>query len=79
MVLKVLLLVLVVLVLALLLGTRRRPAKPAPRSRRAAPTPQPLPMLACAHCGVHLPQAEALVDPDGHGYCCEAHHIAGPG
>ena len=78
MVLKVLLLVLVVLVLAVLLGTRRRPTQPERPARRAAPTPQPLPMLACAHCGVHLPQAEAIVDPSGRGFGCEAHRVAGP-
>ncbi len=80
MVLKVLLLVLVVMVLAGLLKTRRRPDKPARPARRGGPAPQPmpLPMLACARCGVHLPQVEALVDRDGRGFCCEAHRVAGP-
>jgi uncharacterized protein len=45
----------------------------APRSP-AAPTP----MLACAHCGVHLPQAEAVTDGAGRPFCGEAHRLAGP-
>jgi uncharacterized protein len=29
-------------------------------------------MVACAHCGVHLPRSEALVQ-DGKFYCSAAH------
>ena len=47
--------------------------------KAAAPGPaQPTPMLACAHCGVHLPQAEALTDGAGRPFCGEAHRLAGP-
>jgi len=35
-------------------------------------------MLACAHCGVHLPQAEAQMDVAGRPYCGEAHRLLGP-
>lgn len=38
---------------------------------------QPTPMLACAHCGVHLPQAEAVLDATGRPFCGEAHRLAG--
>lgn len=34
-------------------------------------------LVACAHCGVHLPRAEALVAPGG-AYCSEAHARLGP-
>jgi uncharacterized protein len=46
---------------------RTRPKAPAPR----APTPV-ADMVACAHCGLHLPQHEAIVGQHGL-YCCEAH------
>lgn len=38
-------------------------------------TPAPLPekMVVCAHCGVYLPEGEALIDNAGKTYCCEAH------
>ncbi|MEO8298396.1 MAG: PP0621 family protein [Burkholderiales bacterium] len=43
----------------------------------AAPSPQA--MVRCAHCGVHLPAAEALPGPDARPYCSDAHRVAGPG
>lgn len=74
----VLLLVLLAAVAWLALGRRRgRGDTPAPPPPPAAPgTPQA--MVACAHCGVHLPQADALQDAAGHAYCSEAHRRAGP-
>jgi uncharacterized protein len=33
-------------------------------------------MVRCAHCGLHVPAAEAL-SADGRWYCCEAHRAAG--
>jgi uncharacterized protein len=38
----------------------------------------PAAMVACAHCGVHLPQPEALFDAAGRPFCSEAHRLAGP-
>ncbi len=35
-------------------------------------------MLACAHCGVHLPQADARLDAAGRPYCSDAHRLLGP-
>ena len=49
-------------------------AAPNPRNKPTAPQV----MLSCAHCGVHLPQADAL----GSGervYCSEPHRRLGPG
>lgn len=43
--------------------------KPAPRAEN---------MIECAHCGVHLPEGEALRDVQGQGYCSKAHLLAGP-
>lgn len=52
------------------------PAPQKPAARASAAEPQS--MVACAHCGVHLPQAEALTDTSGRLYCGEAHRAAGP-
>lgn len=46
-----------------------------PPSKTAAPEP----MVACAHCGMLLPQAEAVKAAESaEHYCCEAHRRAGP-
>lgn len=31
------------------------------------------PMVRCEHCGVHLPQAEAIARNDATFYCCDEH------
>jgi uncharacterized protein len=78
--LKLLLLVGVIAVLAWMLGARRRGGGSGPDPGPAAKPPPAgaTPMLACAHCGVHLPQAEALTDGAGLPYCSQAHRAAGP-
>ncbi len=57
-----------------LLRRRERQRRPRPR-----PDGQPHPasdddhvMLACAHCGLHLPRSESLPGRGGV-YCCEEH------
>lgn len=30
-------------------------------------------VVACSHCGVHLPRSEALTGPGGRLYCSESH------
>ena len=42
---------------------------PGPAARRPA---SPAPMVACAHCGMHLPQDEAVRGQRGV-YCCHEH------
>lgn len=87
---KYLLVLLVVVVAAMIwLGGRRRTPADKPRAdgkpgpagagkaepgKGAAPTT----MLACAHCGVHLPQAEALLDSQGRPFCGAEHRQLGP-
>ena len=51
----------------------RRPHRQAPRPR----TPLPERMVACAACGVYLPEMECVRAADGRPYCCEAHRDAG--
>lgn len=53
-------------------GEQRPPAPPQPGPAK------PQAMLACAHCGVHLPQADVVAGADGKPYCSDAHRLAGP-
>lgn len=68
-------------VLAIALGVwRSRQPKPEAPARPTAPprTPPPQDMVACAHCGLHLPRSEALVGDAGTLYCSPAHRERGP-
>ena len=72
------LLMLVVLGLAYALWrSKRRAAMPPPPPRPPVPTPSAQPMVACAHCGVHIPQAEALM-MGSQAYCSAEHRRMGP-
>ncbi len=66
-----LLVLLLVLGIAYLLWRGKRVTR-----RRAADKPAqlaaPQDMLACAHCGVHVPRSEAWIR-DGRSYCCAKH------
>jgi len=76
--LRFLILLAVVVGLAMwLLKGRRTGAPPTRRDPGPAGT-QPAAMVACAHCGVHLPKPEATFDAEGRSYCGEAHRVAGP-
>jgi uncharacterized protein len=68
---RVVLVLLVVGVILWLLAARSRAG--APRKSK----PQPEAFARCAHCGVHLPINDAVVDR-GNAYCSEAHRLAGP-
>lgn len=68
------LLVVLVIAYAVWRGQRQgavRDAKQAPR------TPLVQNMVACAHCGLHLPAADAIPH-QGHHYCSPAHRQLGP-
>ena len=72
----VLLVVGLVLWLMLARGQRRgaeRPPSTAPKTR----VPAPLAMAECAHCGLHLPASDAVVD-GSRVYCSQAHRLRGP-
>ncbi len=84
---KFLLLLLVVIgAVAWLAIGRRRPPGGASRDGAAPPAPPPKAaasagpqaIVACAHCDVHLPAADALRDAADRPYCSEAHRQAGP-
>lgn len=77
------LLVLIVIAIGLwMLNKRLRgPAsKPPPTGRGpegARSSKVPAAMVECAHCGLHLPAADAVREGD-HLYCGEAHRRLGP-
>ena len=73
---KFLLVIAVVGVLLWLMLGRRREADV--KGRRDPAPPKPVAMIACAHCGVHLPQSDALFDAGGRPFCGEPHRVAGP-
>lgn len=72
---KYLLVIAVVAIFYLYLKKQRTPLRPPPKA--GPPLAPPQPMLACAHCGLHLPARDALVDAAGQPYCSEAHRRAG--
>ncbi len=54
-----------------------KPVKPAPTP--TAPQGSEVDTMArCAHCGLHLPSDEAVLDVQGRSYCGDAHRQAGP-
>lgn len=58
----------------LLRGLRSDEPAQSPHPAKAKPEPaQTTAMLPCAHCGVHLPVGEALIDEQGQPFCSEAH------
>ena len=70
---KFALFVLAIVALLWLLRGARRGLPPAVNDPPRTPAPQQ--MLACAHCGVHLPRDEALPGRGGV-FCGEAHRKA---
>jgi uncharacterized protein len=72
---KYLVLVLVVAIVGWFL-LRPRP-RPGADASKPAGGKQPQEVVACGHCGVHLPRAEAVADRSGV-FCSEAHRLAGP-
>ena len=67
---KYLVLLLVLAVVYAVWRNNNRPSAPPPR--KAPPLPPPQDMVACQHCGLHLPRSEALTHGKHH-YCCAEH------
>ncbi len=55
---------------------KRAGAEGVQKGARRSPAPEK--MLVCAHCGVHLPESEAVSD-GSRNYCCDAHRQAARG
>jgi len=86
---KYLVLLAILAVVVLWFFGRGRGRDKVPLERHAPPplkTPPPAPqpeaevtdILACAHCGVHLPRTEAAFDLAGRPYCSPEHRASGP-
>jgi uncharacterized protein len=56
---------------------RLKARRAAAQEVQASSSVEPDWMVACAHCGLHVPRAEALVDEAGFAYCSEAHRQLG--
>lgn len=69
------LVLLIVLTVAVGIWRSRRSADDTPRQPPCQPAP-PQDILACAHCGVHIPKAEALM-LGNQAYCCQEHRHLG--
>jgi len=55
------------------------PPPPTPQAQNeAAAEADVTEILACAHCGVHLPRTEAAFDLVGRPYCSPEHRVSGP-
>ncbi len=77
----------VVLIIAVLFVARiaarmaaARQADDTPKARRSAPAPGPAApesMVRCAHCGIHLPRSEAVLQ-NGMTWCSVDHAKLGP-
>jgi uncharacterized protein len=70
---KYLIWLLVILVAIWAFKRSRRPAKPTEDPK--TPSASPSNMVACAHCGLHLPQEEAITGTKGL-YCSTEHRAA---
>lgn len=72
-------LVLAVVCIAIWIWRRNRRDDETPRpppAHKPAAVAAPQAMVRCAHCGLHLPAADALAAPDGAVYCSAAHRQA---
>lgn len=72
----------IVLAVVFLVAWRWRTARssavaPKPASKPQPPA-QPTDMVACGHCGLHLPSTDALSGRQGH-YCSTAHRQVAEG
>ena len=82
--LKLLLMVVVAVIWFTWRGRSRNRSSAEARDASARPKAAPdvrtpteiVDMLACSHCGVHLPRNEASWDEGGAPYCCPAHRQA---
>lgn len=82
MTMKYLLVLLVVAIGIWMVSARSRKPRDrdaAPRSKPPGPAAAaPQAMLRCAHCGLHLPSADAVSDGQ-RAYCSDSHRRLGPG
>ena len=59
-------------------ATKNSPAAKPDAAAKADAAGAAQAMIACSHCGLHLPRAEAVADAQGALFCDDAHRLAGP-
>lgn len=64
--------ILLVILFWLLLSAMQRYIRGRKTKDNRAEPKRPINMVACAHCGVHLPQDEAIYKNKNY-YCCKEH------
>lgn len=76
-----LLLTLAIVVVALMWWFGKGRAKAVPKARKPDATRSgvALRMVECAHCGLHLPQGDAVEGEGGRYFCGPEHRRLGPG
>lgn len=47
-----------------------------PLPQKAKPSTRPVSMVRCHHCGLYIPEKEAICEDNEHFFCCEAHKRA---
>ena len=57
---------------------RERHARQHDQAGADAPPLQGEPIVACAHCGLHVPTSDAVLGRQGIAYCSEAHRLLQP-
>ena len=62
-------LVIIIILVLIVMIAKRIWQKPRPPARRSQTNEQ---MVQCAHCGIYIPEREAL-QRAGHYYCSQAH------
>ena len=67
-------LLLIALVAVIRWVVKNRSGRPVHRSSQKSAAPEM--MVTCAHCGVHMPQSDSVVEGGVH-FCSEAHRQAG--
>ena len=66
---------LMLVILVVLWAIKRGRAGDRPDTRKDTPPPAPANMISCVHCGIHLPQEEAVKGEKGL-YCSTEHRAA---
>lgn len=73
---KLLVFLLILLGIYLIRRALVRPPAPPQHGEADRPTPPSVErMVECAHCGLHVPESEAVAS-EGLSFCCEAHRQA---
>ena len=71
------LLIAMVVLVGMLSASLRRLKGPKNKPPAAPPPGRVQAMRACAHCGVHMPAKDMVIDGE-RAYCSQAHRSAGP-